>query len=347
MLGAIPSGATRPIRFVVSSPGTPLRVSLGTMTTLSFTAQSRLDTTVVNRTQYDLGFTAAPDARAMLGLEQTFRQPTGSLGDVVTMIVTATNRTDSVRVDQIIVGEDIPPGLDFLAGKGVTQSLGTLAWAAGTLAPGESRTTAIKFVVNSRESQGWARVTGNVTGQAQTGGSARTGPVVAAIRIDNQEVGIEGFVLGDVWIDEDGDGRRGEGEPGAANVSVYLESGEFAVTDTMGVFSIPHAFQGMRVVRLDESTLPPGVELIMPPVEDSHVQRPNERLVHLIAPAHVRVGFPLRQPVVPPVARTAALSCEERVNVVRRERTEPAFTLPSSQFALGKAALLLGARAEL
>ncbi len=346
-VGALGPGEVRPVRMVVSSPGTPLRVSLGAMTSILFSVQSRADTSVVNNVLGDMRAAQAPDAYAIIGLEQTFRQATGSLGEVVTLVVTATNRTDSVRVDQVVVSEDVPASLDFVAGTGVTQTGDQLAWAVGTLAPGESKSTAIKFVVNSRESKGWARVAGIGRGQAQTGGTASTGQVVAAIRIDNEEVGIEGFVLGDVWIDDNQNGRRDEGERGAGNVSVYLESGEYAVTDSAGVFSIAHVFDGWRVIRLDEGTIPPGTELALPPATESHVQRPNERLVHLIAPAHVRVGFPLRASAVPPVARTAMLVCEEHVSVAPRPRTGPTFTLPSSQFALGKANLLFGARSEL
>ncbi|HEU4365058.1 MAG TPA: OmpA family protein, partial [Candidatus Krumholzibacteria bacterium] len=347
IVGVFAPGQVRPVRFVVSSPGMPLRITLGTTAGIAFAAQSLTDTTIVNRTRFDITPAQAPDARAIIGLDQTFRQPTGTLGEVVSMVVTATNRTDSVRVDQVIVSEAVPPALDFIEGQGVTLSGGGLAWYVGTLAPGESRSTAVKFVVNSRESKGWARVEGAVRGIAQTGGTTQAGPVVAAIRIDNEEVGIEGFILGDVWVDDDGDGVRDAGERGAANVSVYLESGEYAVTDSGGVFSIPRAFEGRRVVRLDEGTLPAGAALAGPPAAEPHAPRANERLVHLIAPAHARVSFPLRVATPPPVERRAALVCEERVNVARRERVGPSFTLPSSQFALGKATLLAGARDEL
>ncbi len=347
VIAPLVGGEVRPVRFLLSSPGTPLRISLASLTDIPFSARSLADTNAVNDVLARLTVPAAPDGRTVIGLDQTFRQPAGSLGEVVTMIATVTNRTDSVRVDELVVTEDVPAALDFAGGADVAFSNGGMVWSVGTLQPGESRSTAIKFVVNSRESRGWARVTGVAEGVARTGGAARTGPVVAAIRIDNEEVGIDGFVLGDVWVDEDGDGRRDEGEPGAAGVSVYLESGEYAVTDSSGVFSIPHVFEGRRVVRLDESTLPPGTELTRPPVDETHVLRPNERLVHLIAPAHVRVAFPLRKPVPAPVARNAALVCEEHVNVVPQGRRGPTFTLPSSQFAFGKAELRYGARADL
>lgn len=346
-VGAIAPGEIRPVRFVVSSPGTPLRASLGATSVFDFIAQSRVDTLVTNSTVCRLDFAASPDPRTMIGLDQTFRQATASLGDVVTMVVTATNRTDSIRVDNVRVAEDAPASLDFLSGEGVTRSGNGLAWAVGALAPGESRTTVIKFAVNSREPKGWARVSGVARGNAQTGDPVETAPVVAAIRIDNEEIGIEGFLLGDVWIDDDGDGDRGPLEHGVGDVAVYLESGEYAVTDSLGVFSIPHVFEGYRMVRLDEGTLPAGVELAEPVTNDGHAPRPNERLVHLIAPAHARVGFPLRKPVPAPVERTAFLACEEHVSVAPRASLSQPFTLPSSQFAFGRSTLIVGGERDL
>lgn len=102
-LGAFAPGELRAVRFELSSPGTALRIALAGLPSIAFRAQSRSDTLVTNNTRYDLDLAVAPNARTMLGLEQTFRQSTGVLGDIVTMIVTATNRTDSVRVDAVIV----------------------------------------------------------------------------------------------------------------------------------------------------------------------------------------------------------------------------------------------------
>ena len=82
-----------------------------------------------------------------------------SIGDVASMIITVQNRTDSIRVDNVRVVETPPAALDFASGDGVTFDGRTIAWNAGTLAPGESRSTTVRFVVNSRESKGWARVT--------------------------------------------------------------------------------------------------------------------------------------------------------------------------------------------
>ena len=131
-------------------------------------------------------------------------------------------------------------------------------------------------------------------------------------------------VLGDVWVDDDGDGDRDEGEEGLPNVSLYLESGEHVVTDSLGVFSIPHVFEGYRVVRLDEGSLPSDVVFDEPlgPVQDGAqpVGRRNERLVHLLAPAHVRVAFPVRRLPPPTVEKSERVMCEEHITIAPRAR---------------------------
>lgn len=343
-LGVFAPGATRAVRVVASSAGTPLRVTMGNTSTLTFSARSLTDTTATNSVRVRPVITALPDPRTIVSLEQTFRQPMGSLGDVVTMIVTVTNRTDSLRVDQLHVTEAPPASLDFLSGENVTLSGRSLVWQAGALGPGETRSTAVKFAVNSREPKGWARVSGTARGRA-AGENLESAQVIAALRIDNEEVGIEGFVLGDVWIDANGDGHRDPDERAAPNVSVFLESGEYAVTDSTGQFAIPHVFEGRRVLRIDETTLPEGTELADNPVNLARGERPGQRLVHLIAPAHVRVEFPLRaipevQSTAAPEERRARLACEEVLSVTPRPRLYPALKLPSSQFDFGQAALV-------
>src|SRR5678816_4948371 len=122
------------------------------------------------------------------------------------------DRTDSITVDNVSVMESPPSSLDFSSGDGVTFNGHSIAWDAGTLGPGESRSTTVRFVVNSREAKGWARVSGSATGLAETGDNVTAGPVVAAIRIDNEEIGIEGVILGDVFVDENENGKRDENE---------------------------------------------------------------------------------------------------------------------------------------
>ena len=347
LIGVIASGATRHIDFAISTPGIPIRRSLAGVENLRCLVQSRLDSLVTNTTDFHLRMPAVPDPRAMIGLDQTFRQATAAVGDVASMIVTVTNLTDSITVDNVSVVESPPSSLDFSSGDGVTFNGHSIAWDAGTLGPGESRSTTVRFVVNSREAKGWARVSGSATGLAETGDNVTAGPVVAAIRIDNEEIGIEGVILGDVFVDENENGKRDENEHGVVNTSVYLESGEHAVTDSLGLFSIPHVFEGYRMVRLDASTLPPDLELATPPAAPGHMQRADERLVHLLAPGMARVSFPVRTAPAPMMERAARVTCNEAVTLMPLPRRYQSVVLPSSYFALGRAVLRKGTEGDL
>jgi outer membrane protein OmpA-like peptidoglycan-associated protein len=346
-LGVLAAGEKRRVRTVISTPGTPLRYSLGGDRAFDLVAVSETDTLRRDATVDRVLMPVLPDPRAVIGLDQTFRQAAASMGEVVTMSITATNRTDSIRVDNVRVVETPPAALDFAPGGDARYENGVLAWDVGALGPGESRSTTARFVVNSREPNGWARVSGTASGDADTGDRVSAGPVVASIRVDNDEVGLEGLVLGDVFVDRDGDGARDADERGIANVSLYLESGEHAVTDSLGLFSIPHVFEGRRMVRLDEGSLPPGLEFAVPLAADVHSPRLNERLVHLLAPGHARVSFALREQPVPLIERVSTVACEEKVSVLPVPRRYQSLVLPSSYFALGRAALLRGAERDL
>jgi len=346
-IGLLSAGAKLPVRFVVSTRGTPLRVSLASRAILRCVAQSLSDTLVTNATSFRLVAPASPDPRAMIGIDQAFRQATAAVGDVASMVVTVTNLTDSVRVDNTRVLESPPPSLDFSSGDNVTFDGHSVVWNAGTLGPHEKRSTTVRFVVNSRESKGWARVSGSATGLAETGDNVSAGPAVAAIRVDNEEIGIEGVILGDVFVDENGNNKRDENEHGLGNASVYLESGEHAVTDSLGLFSIPHVFEGYRMVRLDASTLPPTLELTTPPNAAGDMPRADERLVHLLAPGTARVSFPVRTAPIPMIERAAHVTCNEAVTLAQLPRRYQSVVLPSSYFALGRAVLLKGTEGEL
>jgi flagellar motor protein MotB len=346
-IGTLAAGTKLPIRMVVATPGTPVRFSLAPSGPLRCVAHSLSDSLITNATSFRLVAPATPDSRAMIGIDQTFRQATAAVGDVASMVVTVTNLTDSVRVDNTRVLESPPPSLDFSSGDGVTYDGHSMVWNAGTLKPHEKRSTTLRFVVNSRESKGWARVSGSVTGNAETGDNVTAGPAVAAIRVDNEEIGIEGVILGDVFVDENENGKRDENEHGVTNASVYLESGEHAVTDSLGLFSIPHVFQGYRMVRLDASTLPPGLELVTPPAAPGSGPRSDERLVHLLAPGMARVSFPVRTAPIPMIDRAVHVTGNEVVTLTQLPRRYQSVVLPSSYFALGRAVLRKGTEGEL
>jgi hypothetical protein len=236
--GTVPPGETHRVQTTVSSSTQPLYQLLGGNYDLIVLAEGLIDTTQQNLTIARIEAPQQVSPGAVLTLNQTFRQGVASAGDVVSLVVTVTNITDSLRVDNVVVSEFLEAQLNFRSSPDFLYRDGRLTWAAGSLAGGESRSAVIKAVPNSRLSTSWAKAVGNTSGSAETGDPVGAGPVVSAIKIENDIFSAEGIILGEVYVDEDGNGKRDIGERGIPGAAVYLESGEYAITDSLGVFSL-------------------------------------------------------------------------------------------------------------
>lgn len=339
LVGVINSGATQTVLTRVSTSGAPFySIALDSLS-LVIEARSLVDTLRSNATTDRILLPTSFNPGAVISLQQTFTENVASFGDVVTLVVKVSNISDSVVVDSVAVYEDAQAALNFQSSPTFVANGQSLRWMAGSLQPGESRETVIKFIANSRVLQGETKVTGNVQGVAVTGDPVFAGPAVNTIQIINDIFSQNGFVFGDVFDDRNANQRRDDGESGFSDVAVYLDSGEFAVTDSLGKFSIPRTFPGWRVVRVDESTLPPDVERVHDRTRDN---RPlTEKVVLMVPSGHASASFPLRRmPHVATQTTTRDLLCHELVNVRRQAHVLyqiPA--VPSSHFPPGRAFL--------
>lgn len=287
------------------------------------------------------------DEDAVLSLEQTFKENQAGFGDVVTIVVAVTNMTDSVRVEDGVVRETVQPALDLLSSAAFAPEDGGIVWQIGPLGPRERRETVIKFAVNSRVSKGWTKVIGDARGRAFSR-ELHAGPVVNLLKIENDVFSDEGVVLGDVFLDDDGNGKRDEGEYGIPRAGVFLESGEYALTDSTGRFSIPRVFSGYRVVRIDEGTLPADKVDMSILLTRTDAVYGTERVVHLLPSGHAVVSFPLRPRTDEPGRVSRQISCGEMASVQKRQHAlyrSP--SIPSSFFEVGKAFLKTGTLTQL
>lgn len=342
LVGPIDSGETRRVRVRVTSEYGTFYPLTDDSLSIRLRVRSLADSTVTNDTTDRVILARDFNADAAISLQQTFKENVASYGDVVTLVISVANVTDSVRVDDVVVRETPPAVLDFAGGGGFVAENGSIAWNVGSLGPGESRETAIKLAVNSRLSKGWTQMTGSAAGAA-LGRSVAAGPVVNALRIENDVFADEGVVLGEVFIDENENAKRDDGERGIANAGVFLESGEYALTDTTGRFSIPRAFSGWRVVRIDEATLPiDRVDKSRIPTQ-TNAFFGTERLVHLVPSGHAVVSFALPPLRMSPAKVTRQMFCGQTRAVQANRRAAYRWpSIPSSFFETGKAYLKTG-----
>ncbi len=338
MLGELQADETRTIRVRVTPRASSFYHVIVDSLALRLRARSLVNLDRTNDTEDRVVLDEPFNPDAAVSLEQTFKENEAGFGDIVNLVVAVTNVTDSVRVDETVVHQTVQPALDFLSSNAFEADGADIVWRVGSLGPGERRESAVKFSVNSRVSSGWTKVIGDARGTA-FGREVHAGPIVNALRIGNDVFADEGVVLGDVFVDADNDGKRGKGEQGLPGVGVFLESGEYALTDSTGRFTIPRAFSGYRVMRIDEATLPVDRVDTSALATRTNAAYGTERLVHLLPSGHAVVSFPLPRAADRPEKRISRqISCGESVNI--RKREEALYRLPdipASLFGAGQA----------
>jgi uncharacterized repeat protein (TIGR01451 family) len=116
-----------------------------------------------------------------------------------------------------------------------------------------------------------------VTAATSAGGTA-SGSATADTAVIAGALGNRIVITGRVYADAAGSGRFAPGDVGLPNVRVYLENGEYVVTDPNGRFTFPAVHPGEHVLRVDASTLPATVH----PYDDRRYdsERSLERLLH-------------------------------------------------------------------
>jgi uncharacterized repeat protein (TIGR01451 family) len=89
----------------------------------------------------------------------------------------------------------------------------------------------------------------------------------AKFDVDAEDGGVftdDGVVVGKVFIDANQNRVQDVGELGIPGVRLYLEDGTFVITDSEGKYSLYGLKPQTHVLKLDETTLPEGAELLAP-----------------------------------------------------------------------------------
>ncbi len=258
-----------------------------------------------------------------LFVETDALRPVAELGDAVDFAVRVANRTAG-PIDSITVENKTPIGFGFVSGTlrrigttagasaaavrkgdGLLASSGASrsALAAEALVPlpgGDSRS--FRFAVGSLASGEVAELrfrtrvgAGAVDGPAVNRAWAFAPPAItsntatAVVELTAGPFAIEGTILGTVFVDADGDGRPGRGEPALPGVRLYLDDGTYAVTDADGRYSLYGIAPRTRVLKLDATTLPPGARPVSTDARDA--ETPGLRFVDLTLGDFQRADF--------------------------------------------------------
>jgi outer membrane protein OmpA-like peptidoglycan-associated protein len=197
----------------------------------------------------------------IVSIEQSIREPVALVGDVLSFIAVIENLTAETALDSVIVTESLSPGLAFAGGSLAPRIAGNaLSWRIGRLDPGARREIVFRARVKAGQETGKLVSAARVDGVTDMGERAFDGPATASVLIVEGVFTRRGIISGAVFMDADSNGAWDEGERGVRGVSVFIDDGTYAVTDSSGLYSIPGVVEGRHVVRVDPASLPDSLE---------------------------------------------------------------------------------------
>ena len=206
--------------------------------------------------------TVTPVPHIDLSLQKHASSATLGLGQttVFTLIIhnAGPNAATGVSVKDLL-----PQGLVYRGHAGGGYSATSGLWTLGSLAVGATDTLRITAtarqqgeIINTAEVQSadQADVDSTPGNDADEDDRAQAGVTVSAAGIGDR-----------LWMDLDGDGLQGPGEPGLSGVTLRLSQGgealASAVTDTSGFYLFANLSAGAYTVTVDAATVPAGLAL--------------------------------------------------------------------------------------
>ena len=230
---------------------------------------------------------AAVGGHNVLTIDKKVSTDKVDMGDPLRYEVKVHNKmSEPLRAAEVI--DLLPKGFRYLAGSAtvdgekiepeISSNGLSLQWNLGTLAPNSSVTIVYACVVTTGARPGRRTNRASVSAIMPMGSYLKA-DTSADVEV---EVGIfhnDSIIFGRVFVDQNDDKLQNYAEPGIQGVRLILEDGTYVLTDREGKYHFSGIKPGMRVLRLDETTLPPGMR---PAVVDSqNALNPLSRMVEL------------------------------------------------------------------
>ena len=107
----------------------------------------------------------------------------------------------------------------------------------------------------------------------------RSNTATYKVTVQSNLFGDDGFVVGKVFLDCDGNGTQSPKEVGVPAVRLYLQDGSFVITDSEGKFSLYGLKSRTYVMKVDPITLPTDAVLV--PISNRHAGVGDSRFIDI------------------------------------------------------------------
>lgn len=200
---------------------------------------------------------------------------TAELGDYVNYTINIKNDGKSTAYD-VELKDAMPRGFDYVAGSLRVDNAKTDDFTAegkyqilglGDLAVNESKTVTYRVLIGSSALGGDGINRAIAQGRnSETGGSVLTSIEAQwPIEVSRGVMNTDGIIVGKVYhdINRDGIQQKEDGELGVAGVRIYMENGNFIVTDPEGKYNFYGVSAKTHVLKVDRTTIPNATELVI------------------------------------------------------------------------------------
>ncbi len=245
-----------------------------------------------------------------LTITKSVNKTQAAIGDLIAYSIKIT-AGGGAPVKRITLTDVMPHGIQYLRGASryngapfadpAARGGRTFAWNLGDLAPGQQMEITYRAVVGPDSMRGDGVNTASAAGQSLD--RAVASPTVKArVKITAGILTSRGTILGKVFLDRDGNGVQNQTpksrktgkiiEPGISGAVVYLQDGTRVITDKNGKFSLSGVLPGTYVLRLDESSLPPGLVLV--PLSNRFLGDGSSQLLELKPGGLIQADFAVK-----------------------------------------------------
>ncbi|MGE6796221.1 SdrD B-like domain-containing protein [Psychrobacter okhotskensis] len=206
---------------------------------------------------------------------------TADLGDYVSYTINITNSGNSTAYD-VQLKDALPRGFDYVDGSvrvGKTADIDinqtqTTEFKAegkyqvlnlGNMAVGESKKMTYRVLVGASALGGDGINRATAVASNEQGQSLISREAQWKIEVERGVMNTDGIIVGKVYhdINRDGIQQKDDGELGVAGVRIYMENGNFIVTDPEGKYNFYGISAKTHVLKVDRTTIPNATEMVI------------------------------------------------------------------------------------
>lgn len=200
------------------------------------------------------------------------------LGDYVSYTINVTNSSTSTAFD-VQLKDALPRGFDYVNGsvrvgqiaeinKAQTTEFKTdgkyQVLSLGNMPSGESKKITYRVLVGAASLGGDGINRATAVANNGQGQSVASREAQWKIEVERGTINTDGIIVGKVYhdINRDGIQQKEDGELGVAGVRIYMENGNFVVTDPEGKYNFYGVSAKTHVLKVDRTTLPNATEMV-------------------------------------------------------------------------------------